>query len=146
MRLHEKTRCYPQKTALNLIQIIHEFKDLDELKYVHNAIRSENILLHEEADGQLIAKLSNFLFAKTYDSLPGNKEQMPYDSLYLSPEVLKKLKYTPKSDVWALGVLYCEMLYAKTPWTGNSMKELEEAILRNRLEFSIEAEGTTETA
>ena len=36
--------------------------------------------------------------------------------LYMSPECLKKNKYDEKTDIWALGVIYYEMLHGVTPY------------------------------
>ena len=137
----------PERQALHmLLQIIYGLRGLDELGYAHCALRPENILLHEEPNGQLTAVISNLIFAKAYDSPPFNKDQMPYDSLYLSPEVLKRGKCHMKNDIWALGVLYYEMLYGTVPWTGKNMKELEENILTKRLQFPLEVDNITETS
>jgi len=137
----------PERKALHmLLQIIYGLRGLDELRYAHCAIRPENILLHENENGEITAKISNLIFAKAYDSPPFNKDQMPYDSLYLSPEVLKRMKCHAKSDIWAMGVLYYEMLYGQVPWTGKNMKELEENILTKRLQFPLDVYNVTETS
>lgn len=36
--------------------------------------------------------------------------------IYMPPEALNENKYSFKSDIWALGVIYYEMLTGKTPW------------------------------
>ncbi len=36
--------------------------------------------------------------------------------LYMSPQILKKGKYTTKSDLWSIGLIYYEMLHGRTPW------------------------------
>ncbi len=36
--------------------------------------------------------------------------------IYMSPEALNENKYSYKSDIWALGVIFYEMLTGKTPW------------------------------
>jgi len=81
-----------EEKALHMIlQIIYGLRGLEELKYSHGAVRPENILLHEE-NGQISPKLSNFIFAKPFASESLHKTQLPYDSLYLAPEVLKGQK------------------------------------------------------
>lgn len=40
--------------------------------------------------------------------------------LYMAPQILKRESYTPKCDVWSVGVIYYEMLFGRLPWTGNS--------------------------
>jgi serine/threonine protein kinase len=36
--------------------------------------------------------------------------------IYMPPEALNDNKYSFKSDIWALGVIFYEMLTGKTPW------------------------------
>lgn len=42
----------------------------------------------------------------------------------MPPEALNDNKYSFKSDVWALGVIFYEMLTGKTPWRAKTEKEL----------------------
>ena len=46
----------------------------------------------------------------------------------MSTEVLKGLVYTSKCDVWAVGVIFYEMLHNKTPWIAKSVYELVKKI------------------
>ena len=39
-------------------------------------------------------------------------------------EVLKGEPYTSKCDVWAVGVIFYELLHRKTPWIAKSPYEL----------------------
>ena len=134
----EKRGALPEMQALQLLlQIFHGLKGLHDIEYSHGALRPENILLHED-DGVITSKLTTFVFARPYSSQPISLSQLPYDSKYLPPEVLKNQKYNSKSDLWALGVLYFEMLYGKIPWAGQDMKELENNIITKKLEFPID--------
>jgi serine/threonine-protein kinase ULK2 len=44
--------------------------------------------------------------------------------MYSSPEILMKEKFSFKSDIWSLGVLFYELLYGKTPWNGKTELDL----------------------
>jgi serine/threonine-protein kinase ULK2 len=38
--------------------------------------------------------------------------------LYMAPQLLSKIneRYTSKSEIWSIGIIFYEMLYGKTPW------------------------------
>lgn len=37
--------------------------------------------------------------------------------MYMAPEVLLRNHYSYKSDIWALGIIYYELLFGCRPWT-----------------------------
>jgi serine/threonine protein kinase len=42
----------------------------------------------------------------------------------MSPQILNSKPYTMKNDVWAIGLMYYEMLCGKTPWNVKTMNDL----------------------
>jgi serine/threonine protein kinase len=43
----------------------------------------------------------------------------------MAPEIINpvtntSIKYTNKSDIWAIGITFYEMLYGRTPWKAKS--------------------------
>lgn len=42
----------------------------------------------------------------------------------MSPQILKMEKYSSKCDIWALGVLFYEMIVGETPWPARTEFEL----------------------
>jgi len=141
----EKNGPIPEETALRiLVQLVCGLKALHTAKYIHCAVRPENILLNEE-NGRLTAKLSNFIFAKTYDGDNAAKFPIALDSKYLAPEVLKENIFDPTSDIWSLGVLYYEMLFGVLPWDGKTKEELRDNIINKKLEFA-NREGISDTS
>jgi len=51
---------------------------------------------------------------------------------YMAPELLRGQPASPRSDVWAMGVLLSEMLTGHRPFAGDTPFELTSAILENR--------------
>lgn len=60
--------------------------------------------------------------------------------LYMSPEQLKCEKYSSKCDIWAIGLIFYEMVCGKLPWKGRSEYELLKNILSMPLEFPKDIE------
>lgn len=47
------------------------------------------------------------------------KEKVYYNvgtPLYMSPQTIMNNRYSEKSDMWSIGVLYYELLYGQVPW------------------------------
>lgn len=70
-----------------------------------------------------VFKITDFGFAKkihvdsTMNSLVGTP-------LYMAPQILKRLPYTSKSDIWSLGLIFYEMIFRVTPWHSTNVVEL----------------------
>jgi serine/threonine-protein kinase ULK/ATG1 len=78
---------------------------------IHRDLKPANILLKNGA-----CKLSDFGFAKSLNSEEAVMKSIVGTPLYMSPQILKKGKYTTKSDLWSIGLIYYEMLHGRTPW------------------------------
>ena len=102
-----------------LIELLLGLYSLNEKGYIHEDIKSENILLKKEIiDKQTyeIAKLSEPGFSRKLDGKIGSKTVggTPY---YLSPEIANnETKYDFNCDIWSLGVVLYELLTYKLPW------------------------------
>ena len=86
---------------------------------IHRDLKPANIFLKS---GEI--KIADFGFAmKSTDG----KKYYSYNvgsPIYMPPEALNENKYSFKSDIWALGVIFYEMLTGKTPWKAKTEKEL----------------------
>lgn len=89
---------------------------------IHRDIKPANILLHEGK-----AAISDFGFARCLES-QGMDEQVRMSflgtPLYMSPQILKEDKFSSRCDIWSLGMVFYEMLYGHTPWTGKTPVQL----------------------
>ena len=101
------------------IEILLGLYTLNEKGYMHEDIKSENILLKKETiNGQTyeIAKLSEPGFSRKLDRKIGSKTWFgtPY---YLSPELANNdEQYNFNCDIWSLGVILFELIANKLPW------------------------------
>ena len=44
---------------------------------------------------------------------------------YLAPEVIRRVEWNEKVDIWALGVVVFNLCQLNLPFNGNTQKELE---------------------
>ena len=58
--------------------------------------------------------------------------------LYMSPQILKRTKYTTKSDLWSIVLIYYEMLHGRTPWPASNEMELLNGIYSKKVAFGKE--------
>jgi serine/threonine-protein kinase len=121
---------------------------------VHRDIKPENILLH---DGR--ALVADFGIALAASKAGGNRMTETGMSLgtphYMSPEqAMGEREITPRSDVYALGVVLYEMLTGDPPFTGSTaqavvarvLTEAPRPILPQRHTIPPEVEGAVLTA
>ncbi|EGR32120.1 protein kinase domain protein, partial [Ichthyophthirius multifiliis] len=98
---------------------------------IHRDIKPANILIKNG-----IYKIADFGFAQGAEA--GNQSQYNVGRvLYMAPESLLNNQYYFKSDIWALGVLFYELLYKSMPFQADTEEELIKLILQQKLYFPI---------
>jgi eukaryotic-like serine/threonine-protein kinase len=103
------------KVACDVIgQIAEALRYVHTRGIVHGDIKSENILLTRSADRRRVAKLLDFGLART-DADPARIDGTPE---YLAPERITGAPASPRSDIYALGLLFWECLVGRLPFTG----------------------------
>jgi serine/threonine protein kinase len=93
-----------------------------EAGIVHRDLKPSNILLDEEGE----PLVSDFGLAKFLDPAEGDGPEMTYTGQwvgtlpYMAPEQVagRGNRATPATDVWALGVILCELLTGHKPFAG----------------------------
>ncbi|OMO78308.1 hypothetical protein CCACVL1_14496 [Corchorus capsularis] len=95
--------------ALDAAKGIEYIHDHTKARYVHRDIKTSNILL----DNGLRAKVADFGLAKLVERT--NEEELIATRLvgtpgYLPPESVMELQVTPKTDVFAFGVVLAELI------------------------------------
>ena len=98
---------------------------------IHRDIKPANILLK-----QGVAKLSDFGFSRVVaDPEASGKFTLLGTPLYTAPEILHATTFSSKCDVWSVGIMFYEMLYGKTPWSGTDLLDLRTNIMNKPLQF-----------
>ena len=87
---------------------------------MHRDLKPANVLMMEDGT----AKVADFGFGIRTEQLSKSSRYNVGSPLYMAPESLKKNEYSFKSDIWALGIIFYEMLMNDTPWRAKTEKEL----------------------
>ena len=106
------------------IQIIAGIKYLQDNNIIHRDIKPQNILLDNN-----IIKICDFGFSTMYKTHMDMFSTICGTPLYMCPEVLNMKKYTIKSEIWSLGILFYIIIYNSHPY-GNlsSIEDYKEKI------------------
>lgn len=68
---------------------------------IHRDLKPANILIKNG-----ICKIADFGFAKNLSNNNAILKSIVGTPLYMSPQLLKGTKYTSKSDLWSIGLIY----------------------------------------
>jgi serine/threonine protein kinase len=105
--------------------VTHSLKILHELKIVHGDLKPDNILIKKTSTGGYTTKLIDFDNSYFSGKPPLNPEEVVGTPEYYSPELANYIKsvesignrksLTVQSDIFALGVIFCEYLTGSKP-------------------------------
>jgi serine/threonine-protein kinase ULK/ATG1 len=76
-------------------------KYLNTNNIIHRDLKPANILLKNKE-----CKISDFGFAKNIENDNSLLKSVVGTPLYMSPQILQKEKYTSKSDLWSIGLIF----------------------------------------
>ncbi|KAM3136598.1 hypothetical protein pb186bvf_011234 [Paramecium bursaria] len=108
-----------EKDAISIFKhIITGFKEQINKGIIHRDLKPKNILIHNG-----LPKIADYGFSKMMNAPPDRVYYNVGTTLYMSPQALIENKYSEKSDVWSLGVLFYQILIGRPPWTGDTDKE-----------------------
>jgi formylglycine-generating enzyme required for sulfatase activity len=123
-RLRNRGRLSEVEATRILRQLASTLASIHAGGVVHQDLKPENIILVRDdiAEGGERAKLLDFGVARTPSpGAPPSAERLSIvgTPAYMSPEQCSAAEITPAADIYALGVLYCEMLTGKAPFLGD---------------------------
>lgn len=121
------------RARLYMKQLADVFKYLRSYNIVHRDLKPQNILL--SADYKVI-KLTDFSFSR--DLRDGDLTSTLCGSpLYMAPEILRREKYTSKTELWSIGIIMYEMLHGFTPYSdAMSVSDLTAKISKKKVKYS----------
>jgi eukaryotic-like serine/threonine-protein kinase len=89
---------------------------------IHRDLKPDNIMIEEQADGQILAKVLDFGIAKMREAQPDEEganltgANIIGSPAYMSPEQSLGSTLDPRSDIYSLGIVLYEMLTGSTPF------------------------------
>ncbi|KAJ3614315.1 hypothetical protein NHX12_017889 [Muraenolepis orangiensis] len=101
---------------------------------VHRDVKPENLLVFEHPDGTKTLKLGDFGLAMV---VKGPLYTVCGTPTYLAPEIIAKIGYGLKVDIWAAGVITYILLCGFPPFRSecHQQEDLFEQILKGQLEY-----------
>lgn len=95
-------------------QLVKAYLDIYKHKIVHRDIKPANIFLQGK-----YYKMADFGFSILADHVRDPCSYNVGSPLYMAPEVLLRNHYSHKSDIWALGIIFYELLFGCHPWSAS---------------------------
>jgi serine/threonine-protein kinase len=104
---------------------------------IHRDLKPSNVFLCDQPDGERFVKLLDFGLAKRGLGLDGKTAQTSQTEVagtpdYMAPEQARALEVSPRTDIYALGVIAFEMFAGKLPFTGQTAMDVMVAHVRQR--------------
>lgn len=112
------------KRLIILKTVAHSLNILHQLNIVHGDLKPDNILIKQTKDNYFTSKLIDFDNSYFSGSPPENSDEIVGDMVYYSPELarfiqndksIKPENLQVKSDIFALGLVYCQYLTGNLP-------------------------------
>ncbi len=114
-------------------QLLHALDAIHAAGVVHRDISPANVIVHEDPSGPQV-KLVDFGIAKTNEDLDTTEPGVIIGTPpYLAPEQIRGDQVDERTDLYGVGAVLYEMLTGQSPYQGETVGEMNMAILEGRL-------------
>lgn len=120
------------EVRIYIAEIILALEYLHENNYIYRDLKPSNILL--DKTGHI--KITDFGLSKDVSDSNGLAETFCGTYEYMAPEIIQRLEYDYKVDLWSLGVVFYEILTGETPFVSDNQQELFNNIIHEEVEFT----------
>jgi serine/threonine-protein kinase len=125
-------------TAVDFVlQACEAVAEAHSLGTVHRDLKPSNLFCVERADGSLLIKVLDFGVSKVTQVCSEDLARTLVPSvmgspLYMSPEQIEASpNVDARADIWAFGVILCELLTGVMPFSGESLPEVSVKIAKH---------------
>ena len=101
---------------------------------VHRDIKPANLIITKEGT----VKILDFGIAKAAEAGLTKTGWNPGTAAYMAPEQVKGEEVGPQADIWALGVMFCEMITGQRPFQGKNEASLIYQIIHKQPQLNRE--------
>ncbi len=112
----------PHQAAPIITAVLQALHLAHQRRVVHRDLKPDNLFMTREPSGQYVVKVLDFGIAKVMDAAGGMGNKTRTGVLlgtpgYMSPEQIKNSKAVDaRSDLWAVGIIFYEMLTCGLPY------------------------------
>jgi serine/threonine protein kinase len=110
-------------------EIVLALEHLHQGHIIHRDLKPENILITSR--GHIC--LTDFGLAKEQVQSDEGASTFCGTLEYMSPEMIKGVKYGKPADFWSVGILLYDMLYGQPPFQSSNRKKLQDMILKKKI-------------
>jgi serine/threonine protein kinase len=131
-------RSYSEEAARAVLtQLLSGLSHLHRKGIVHRDVKLENIVLVDEEEGSLAVRIIDFGLAEQSTDAKKLFNDCCGTPLYAAPELLRpEAVHGEGVDIWAAGVVLYALLSGNFPFFGQSLENLQCAILRGDVDFT----------
>ncbi len=125
----EKEPFKPERAAQIAAQCLSALDEAHACGVVHCDLTADNVIVERPNDDEYFAKVIDFGLAQLFE-VQGKSTNLVGTAEYVAPEQIRGETVTPKTDLYALGVLLYEMIVGRTPFAGASYPVVLEGHLK----------------
>lgn len=123
-----------EDAALYVIQACEAVAEAHSHGIVHRDLKPANLFLAQQPDGSVRIKVLDFGISKVAETQKDHSltrtSSMMGSPLYMSPEQMRSTRNVDlRTDIWALGVIFYEMVTGSLPFIASSVPELSAKVL-----------------
>lgn len=93
-------------------EILKGLLHLHSKKQIHRDLKSDNILVNLKGE----VKIADFGFAAQLTADKDSRHSVVGTPAWMAPELIRKMPYNEKVDIWSLGIIIYEMLEKEPPY------------------------------